>query len=100
MSTTIEELRERVSRLSRREREAIKHIIDGASNEEIAKRMGLSVKTVETHRARINRKLDVNNPVGVIRLCLLADLIETDPGRRRLIFQEHLLAAARKPSGQ
>jgi two-component system nitrate/nitrite response regulator NarL len=47
----------RVARLSRREREVFDYVIVGATNREMAKMLDISVKTVETHRARINRKL-------------------------------------------
>lgn len=47
--------------LSRREREVLLAFADGASNKTVAARLGLSPRTVEMHRARVLRKLAVEN---------------------------------------
>lgn len=46
--------------LSAREREVLQRIAEGESTKEIAHHLGLSVKTVETHRAQIMEKLDLH----------------------------------------
>jgi DNA-binding NarL/FixJ family response regulator len=54
--------------LSSREREIFDLIVRGSTNAAIAKQLFISVKTVETHRTRIMRKLDVHNVGELIRL--------------------------------
>lgn len=54
--------------LSSREREIFDLIVRGHSNADIAGQLFISVKTVETHRTRIMRKLDVHNVGELIRL--------------------------------
>ena len=50
-----------------REREIIAWIGDGLSSKEIGARLRISVRTVETHRQRIMRKLNVRNLAGIVR---------------------------------
>ncbi len=57
-----------LSLLSSREREIFDLIVRGHSNADIAHQLFISVKTVETHRTRIMRKLDVHNVGELIRL--------------------------------
>lgn len=57
----------RLSKLTEREIEIIKLIRDGYTNKEIAKTLFLSPRTVETHRARILKKLDIKNSLSLIK---------------------------------
>jgi DNA-binding NarL/FixJ family response regulator len=63
--------------LSAREREVFDLLVRGYANADLAKQLCISIKTVETHRARIMRKLEVHNIGELIRLAarqgLLAD---------------------------
>ncbi|MBS7811850.1 response regulator [Roseococcus pinisoli] len=52
--------------LTTREREIVQLLAEGLSNKEVAKRLELSVKTVETHRSSAMRKLDVHSVVGLV----------------------------------
>src|SRR6266545_4787967 len=52
--------------LSEREREVFQLIAEGRSNKEVADMLGISVTTVETHRARIHEKLDVHNTAELV----------------------------------
>ena len=70
--------RERLEALSEREVEILALLVDGLTNREVAEKLGLSVRTVESHRARIMLKLDVSSFAEAIRLAVLAG-IET-PG--------------------
>jgi two-component system nitrate/nitrite response regulator NarL len=56
--------------LTRREMEIVSHVAAGLTSHEIADRLGISRRTVETHRARIMTKLGVNNAAGLVRLAL------------------------------
>lgn len=53
--------------LTPREREVAEAIAGGLSNKEIARRLGISVKTVETHRATLMRKIGARSAVDVAR---------------------------------
>ncbi|MBM4179246.1 MAG: response regulator transcription factor [Ignavibacteria bacterium] len=58
------------STLTRREHEIVSHVAAGLTSQEIAEQLGISRRTVETHRARIMTKLGVNNAAGLVRLAL------------------------------
>lgn len=63
----------RYARLSKRERQVLKLITAGKANKAIAAELGLSAKTIESHRAAIMRKLDVHSTPELVRLELLAE---------------------------
>jgi DNA-binding NarL/FixJ family response regulator len=56
--------------LTPREREMLFLIGEGLSNKEIADSLVLSVKTIETHRANLSRKLNVRSRSGLMRLAM------------------------------
>lgn len=57
--------------LSAREREIFNLVVAGHANQRIATELFISIKTVETHRARINRKLGVHSGVELVRFAAL-----------------------------
>jgi two-component system invasion response regulator UvrY len=57
----------KLSRLTEREIEIIKLIKNGCTNKEIAEKLFLSPRTVETHRARILKKLDLKNSLSLVK---------------------------------
>lgn len=57
----------RLSKLTEREIEIIKLIKNGSTNKEIAEALFLSPRTVETHRARILKKLDLKNSLSLVK---------------------------------
>lgn len=65
--------------LTNREREVLIHIADGLSNKEIACTLGVGVRTVETHRERIMRKLDIHNVAGLTKFAIAKGLISLNP---------------------
>jgi two-component system response regulator NreC len=64
-----------VSVLSTREREVFDLLVRGFTNEEVAKDLVISRRTVETHRSRILKKLDVHSAVELIRLAARHNLL-------------------------
>jgi two-component system nitrate/nitrite response regulator NarL len=56
--------------LTNREREVLTQIAEGLSNKEIAARLGVGVRTVETHRERIMRKLDIHHVAGLTKFAI------------------------------
>jgi two-component system response regulator NreC len=63
------------SDLSRREREVFDLILRGYTNQRIARTLFISIKTVETHRSHINRKLHVHSTGELIRMSALSGLL-------------------------
>jgi DNA-binding NarL/FixJ family response regulator len=62
--------------LTDREREIVQMLAEGKSNKEIAIRLSISVKTVETHRATVMRKLDLNSIVELVHYAIRNQLVE------------------------
>ncbi|MEI7699718.1 MAG: response regulator [Planctomycetia bacterium] len=65
----LEETEESIARLTGRERQVLDHVVEGLSSREIAAELGVSTKTVEAHRARINDKMRADNVSHLIRMC-------------------------------
>lgn len=63
-------------RLSARERETVQLIAEGKSNKEVAAALGISVRTAETHRASVLRKLNLDSIAGLVRYAIRNKLIE------------------------
>lgn len=57
--------------LTKREEEIVALVAKGLTSQDIAKKLFISPRTVETHRARIMDKLGVNNAAGLVRFALL-----------------------------
>lgn len=60
--------KDRLDLLTEREKEVAQEMAAGLSNKEIARKMGLSPRTVEAHRARLMRRLGVSSLAEVVRL--------------------------------
>jgi DNA-binding NarL/FixJ family response regulator len=56
--------------LSEREREVVQRVVQGYSNKDIATQLSLSIKTVETYRARAMEKLGLTNRAALVRYAL------------------------------
>jgi two-component system nitrate/nitrite response regulator NarL len=61
--------------LTTREREVLVQIAEGLSNKEIANHLGVGVRTVETHRERIMRKLDIHSVAGLTKYAISKGLV-------------------------
>lgn len=64
--------------LTNREREVLAQIADGFSNKEIACQLGVGVRTVETHRERIMRKLNIHNVAGLTKFAISKGLVSLE----------------------
>ncbi|WP_300600899.1 response regulator transcription factor [Niabella sp.] len=62
--------------LTKREKEVLKRIAEGLSNQEIADTLFISLRTVETHRLNINQKLGVKNTAGLVKEAIKRGLNE------------------------
>ncbi len=70
-------------RLSQREREVLRLLAMGYTNRQIADMLYLSVKTVETHKARLKEKLGLQGRADLVRYAIQRGLLDTDlsPGQ-------------------
>jgi two-component system response regulator FixJ len=77
-----EEAAKRIAKLSPREREVLDALVAGHPNKIIAFELGLSVRTVEVHRARMMDRLGVNQLAEAIRLAVMARMAPAVPKPR------------------
>src|SRR3972149_10356098 len=70
-----------LSVLTRRQREILELIAKGRTAKDIAYRLHLSVKTVETHRAQIMERLDIHDIAGLVRFAIRVRLGSKQHGK-------------------
>ena len=70
---------ERPKDLSRREREVLRLLAQGYSNQQIATQIKVSVKTVETHRTRLSEKLGLKGRAELYRFAVESGILAPDP---------------------
>jgi len=63
-------------RLTSREREIVQLVSEGKSTKEVASLLGISVKTAETHRANIMRKLQVHSVTDLVRYAVRNEIVQ------------------------
>ena len=68
----VEDIHRRLATLSPRELEVMDHVVQGQANKEIARQLGLSLRTVANHRAHLSHKLGTNNAADLVRKLSLA----------------------------
>jgi two-component system response regulator DegU len=61
--------------LTRREKEILQMVVDGKQNKQIAEASGKSVRTIETHRFNIMKKLGVNNAIDMVNKAVKENLV-------------------------
>jgi DNA-binding NarL/FixJ family response regulator len=64
--------------LTPRQREVLQLVAEGHSTKEIARRLDLSVKTVDTHRSQLMKQLDIHEVAGLVRYAMRNGLISPD----------------------
>lgn len=64
------ELRSRIESLTPREKEVLDLVVGGASNKQISGELGVSLKTVEAHRARVMEKLKAESLSHLVRMAV------------------------------
>lgn len=74
-----EAIAERAESLTPRESEVLDGVLAGGSNKQIAADLGISVKTVEVHRARVMEKMHAANVGQLAAQCVLAGLYRAKP---------------------
>lgn len=74
---------EQRKRLSRREAEVLRLLAQGHTNQEVADRLAVSIKTIETYRKRLHEKLELKTRAQLFRFAFESGLLDRDPGPRR-----------------
>ena len=64
---------ERINSLTQREKEVMQHVVAGTLNKDIAKKLEISIKTVEVHRANVMEKMQVSSVADLVRASLVAN---------------------------
>ena len=70
-------LKKKGTALSSRELEVLQLIAEGKANKQIARELGISIKTVEKHRQHLMSKLDLHDTAGLTRYAVAAGIIES-----------------------
>jgi DNA-binding NarL/FixJ family response regulator len=63
--------------LSSREVEVLQLVAEGKANKQVAKELGISIKTVEKHRQNLMKKLDLHDTAGITRYAIETGIIES-----------------------
>jgi DNA-binding NarL/FixJ family response regulator len=71
-------VRRRLEKLTPRQMEVLRLMAQGLTTPEIARRLGLSSKTVETHRGEIMKRVGIHDIVGLVRYAVRVGLVSTD----------------------
>jgi DNA-binding NarL/FixJ family response regulator len=61
--------------LSRRQQEVLQLVTEGYSTKQIALKLGISPKTVETYRAQLAERLDIHDVAGLVRYALRMGIV-------------------------
>jgi len=72
--------KEPFAQLTAREREVLVLIAEGKGNKEIADQLGIGVRTIETHRERIMRRLNIHSVAGLTKYAIANGLIALESG--------------------
>jgi len=72
----VDELLRRIERLTDREREVLDHMLQGENSKKTGVQLGITIKTVLKHRARVLKKLKVQTLVELIHVAYRAGIIE------------------------
>jgi DNA-binding NarL/FixJ family response regulator len=65
-------------RLTARQREVLQLVAEGDTTKEIARKLNLSVKTVEMHRSQLMASLDIHDIAGLVRYAIRMGVITPD----------------------
>ncbi len=67
-----------LDRLTSRQREVLQLVAEGGTAKVIAKKLGISVKTAESHRTELMQTLDIHNTAGLVRYAIRTGVISGD----------------------
>lgn len=84
--------------LFEREKEVLVHLAAGYGNREIAELLNISVRTVESHRARLMKKLNIHTIAGLTRYAVAHGLIALDPAFSMPLISDPATQVSTAPS--
>jgi DNA-binding NarL/FixJ family response regulator len=64
--------------LTPRQREILRLVAEGQTSKEIAQRLGLSYRTVESHRMQLMKRLNLHDVTGLVRFAMRAGVVPSD----------------------
>jgi DNA-binding NarL/FixJ family response regulator len=67
-----------LDRLTVRQREVLQLVAEGCKTKQIARKLNISVKTVETHRAQLMRELEIHDIAGLVRFAVRTGLVSPE----------------------
>jgi len=67
-----------IERLTSRQREILQLIAESKNTKEVASTLGISVKTVETHRLQLMARLDIHDVPGLVRYAIRSGLVSSE----------------------
>jgi DNA-binding CsgD family transcriptional regulator len=69
--------RSKIAQLTQREREVMRLLADGMSSKEAARQLEISIRTIESHRININRKLGFNSIANLVHYAIRHGIVAT-----------------------
>ena len=66
------------NKLTNRERQVLQIIAEGKTNRQVAGQLGIALKTVDTHRTRLMRKLDIHDQTALVKYAIRRGVISLD----------------------
>lgn len=73
---SISDLKSNLSNLTKREKEILRLVMEGMSNQEIADRLFVHIRTIETHKTNIMSKLQLKNTVELVKYAIKSKFFE------------------------
>ena len=67
-----------LSQLTNRERQVLRLVAEGKTNKEVAKCLSISKNTVNIHRTKLMKKLNIHDVIGLVKYCIEKDIIKVD----------------------
>ncbi|NOZ35716.1 MAG: response regulator transcription factor [Chlorobi bacterium] len=67
---------DKLCKLTKRENEILLYVVEGLHNKDIAEKLYISIRTVETHKTNIMHKLNLNGTVDLVKFAIKNNIIE------------------------
>lgn len=66
--TNYDDVQRRIDKLTKREREVLELVVAGKLTKQIARQLGVTVKTIEAHRSNVTKKMQVDSAIQLVRM--------------------------------